>query len=114
MHDHLSQERLRTQFTACVPLEPSNRPDPLHEYRALAREFQEGAPATEAQQLDKQIAWTMANFGGYTPAAIAKAMRVASVYLARVGSDDHTYVERTVAAAMQEDVWGDMPLGWGA
>ena len=113
MHDHLSQEGPRTSVHACTPLEPIGPPDPVHEYRALARELQEDAGVTTAQQLDKQIAWIMANYGGYTPAAITQAMREASVYLAHAGGDDHAYAERTVAEAMQEDVWGKSALGWG-
>jgi hypothetical protein len=56
----------------------------------------------------------MANYGGYTPAAIMQAMHEASVYLAHAGDDDPTYIERTMAAAMQDDVWGTSALGWGA
>lgn len=114
MHASPSQECLHTQVDACAPSKPGSHPDPLHEYRTLVRELQEGTPATSAQQLDKQIAWIMANYGGYTLAAITRAMREASVYLAHGGSDAHAYVERTVAAAMQEDVWGESALGWGA
>lgn len=114
MHHHSSEERPRTRVHACTPLEPISHPDPVDEYRALARELQEDALVTTAHQLDKQIAWIMANYGGYTPAAIAQAMREASVYLAHAGGDAHAYVERTVAEAMQEDVWSDTALGWGA
>jgi hypothetical protein len=55
----------------------------------------------------------MANYGGYSRVAITHAMREASVYLTHGGSDDDAYVERTVAAAMREDVWGETALGWG-
>ena len=109
-----SEERPRPQVRVCAPAEPDVDPDPVHEYQSLVRELQEGVPDTAPHHLDKQVAWIMANYSGYTPAAIKQAMHKASIYLARYGGDAQAYVERTVEEAMQKDVWEGKGLGWGA
>jgi hypothetical protein len=113
MGDHSSQKRYPTYAQACEPSGPGVHSNPIQEYHALARQLQEDAPDEAAHHLDTQVAWIMANYGGYTPAAIKQAMREASVHLARHGGDAQAYVDRTVEQAMQEDPYGDIVLGWG-
>jgi len=113
MHDPIVQEHAPTPAQGWASSVSAGQSDPVQEYRALAREFQDNAVEMSAYQLDKQIAWTMANYGGYSPVAITQAMREASVYLAHHGGDAQAYVNRTVDEAMQDDPYGDTVLGWG-
>jgi hypothetical protein len=113
MHDPLFQAHAPTPAQGWASSASGGQSDPIQEYRALARELQDDAVETAAYHLDKQIAWIMAHYGGYSPIAITQAMRVASVHLARHGGDAQAYVERTMDEAMQEDPYGDTVLGWG-
>ena len=114
MHDHPFQEHIPTPAQDWASSASGGQPDPVQEYHTLARELQADDLETSGHQLDKQIAWIMANYGGYSPAAIAQAMREASVHLAHHGGDAQTYVDHTIAKAMQEDPYEDTTLGWGA
>ncbi len=113
MHDHPFQEHASMPAWGCASSGSGGKLDPVHEYHTLARELQIEGPETSAHQLDKQIAWIMANYGGYSPADIGQAMREASVHLAAHGGDAQAYVERTMEEAMQEDPYEDTVLGWG-
>ena len=113
MHDHPFQEHTPTPAQGWAPSASRGPSDPVQDYRALARELQADDLETSAHQLDTQIAWIMANYGGYSPAAIAQAMREASVHLAHHGGDAQVYVARIIAKAMQEDPYEDTVLGWG-
>ena len=113
MHDPFFQEQAPTPAHGWA-FSTSRRPsDPVQEYRALARELQDAAVEMSASQLDKQIAWIMAHYDGYSSGAITQAMREASVHLARHGGDVQAYVARSMDEAMQEDPFGDTVLGWG-
>ena len=114
MHDYPFQEHAPMLAQGWASSGSGGKPDPVQEYHALARELQADDLETSAHQRDKQIAWIMAHYGGYSPAAIAQAMREASVHLAHYGGDPQAYVERTIAKAMQEDPYEDTALGWGA
>jgi hypothetical protein len=113
MHDPLFQEQAPTPAQGWAPSASRGPSDPVQDYRALARELQDDAVEMSASQLDKQIAWIMAYYGGYSSGAITQAMREASVHLARHGGDVEAYVARTMDEAMQEDPYGDTVLGWG-
>jgi hypothetical protein len=113
MHDHPFQEHTPTPAQGWAPSASRGPSDPVQDYRALARELQDAAVEMSASQLDKQIAWIMAHYDGYSSGAITQAMREASVHLARHGGDVEAYVARTMDEAMQEDPYGDTVLGWG-
>ena len=114
MYDHPFQDRAPMPAWGCASSGSGGKLDPVQEYLTLARELQTDGPETSAHHLDKQIAWIMANYGGYSPADIGQAMREASVHLASHGGDAQAYVERTIEKAMQEDPYEDTVLGWGA
>jgi hypothetical protein len=113
MHDPFFQEHVPTPAQGWASTASRGPSDPVQEYRALARGLQGDAGEMSASQLDKQIAWIMVNYGGYSPGVITQAMREASVHLARHGGDVQAYVARTMDEAIQEDPFGDTVLGWG-
>jgi hypothetical protein len=114
MHDRPFQEHTPSPAQGWASSASGGKPDPVQEYHALACELQADDLETSPHQLDKQIAWIMAHYDGYSPAAIAQAMREASVHLAHYGGDAQAYVERTIDEAMQEDPYEGTALGWGA
>ena len=113
MHDPMFQNHAPAPAQGWASSASGGTSDPVQAYRALARELQDDTMEMSAYQLDKQIAWIMAHYGGYSPGAITQAMREACVHLARHGCDVQAYVARTMDEAMQEDPFGDTVLGWG-
>src|SRR5215510_326246 len=113
MSDPTCQARDTVQVPAPEPWGPMAGLDPIQEYRVLAHELQECFPDAEPQHLDCMIAREMALYGGYSVDVITRAMRAASLHLARgnVG-DPQAYVDRTVDEAMQQASSDDTVLGW--
>ncbi|MGE3542185.1 MAG: hypothetical protein AB7N91_32820, partial [Candidatus Tectimicrobiota bacterium] len=56
---------------------PENHSELVQEYRAFAQACLADTPHADYHQLDKEIAWNMAHYGGYTSAAIRQAMQEA-------------------------------------
>src|SRR6266446_10602783 len=114
MHDHTSQDRSPTPAQVWEPTGPGTNPDPVAEYRLLARELQECYPNADAQHLDLLIAREMSAYAGYSVEAIRQALLAASLALASgTISNAQDYVEGTVNEAMQADPTQDTGLGWG-
>ncbi len=114
MRDHTSQERSSSWAQVWEPTEPGTNPDPVAEYRLLARELQECYPDAEARHLDLLIVREMAAYDGYSVDTIIQAMLEASLALASGNvSNAQSYVDYLVDEAMQEDPTQDTGLGWG-
>ncbi len=114
MRDHTSQERSPTPAQVWEPTGPRTNPDPVEEYRMLARELQECYPDAEARHLDLLIVREMAAYDGYSVDTIIQAMLEASLALASgTVSNVQDYVDCLVDEALQEDPTQDIGLGWG-